>query len=227
MQAVAALRLLFDQLARAAPGAETFLLGGGQETRQKNRSKSRLWLLCCSWKRKFLLTVRRHSFLLTPWFSPPACHDSPQSPPQLRHESRSRPKLPLQLRHPPAEVRGQEGPPHVHEEEGCVIPPRLVSSLTRHMTLSVYRGASPLHSTLGGICFQVSTHWLTSCPVWGRMTPPPQGKLPAGTYLFMLSLTTGAIKGTVLVINRLGRPADKKINFNCEGKGRLRGNEMS
>ncbi len=84
----------------------------------------------------------------------------------------------------------------------------------------------PYLSTLG-ICFQESTHWLTSCPVWGRMTPPPQGRLPAGTYLFMLSLTTGAIKGTILVINIPGRPADKKINFNCERKGYLRGNEMS
>lgn len=59
------------------------------------------------------------------------------------------------------------------------------------------------------------------------MTPPPQGRLPAGTYLFMLSLTTGAIKGTILVINIPGRPADKKINSNCERKGCLRGNEMS
>lgn len=59
------------------------------------------------------------------------------------------------------------------------------------------------------------------------MTPPHRGKLPAGTYLFMLSLTTGAIKGAILVINTPGRPADKKINFNCERKGSLGGNEMS
>ena len=90
---------------------------------------------------------------------------------------------------------------------------------------SVY-STLPHLSTLGSV-FQESTHWLTSCLVWGRMTPPPPGRPPAGTYLFTLSLTTGAIKGTVIVINIPGRPADKKINFNCERKGNHRGNEMS
>lgn len=106
----------------------------------------------------------------------------------------------------------------------CLRLPLLFLLLLSNDHLSIYRSPSPLHP---GICFQVSTHWLTSCPVWGRMTPPPPGRLPAGTYLLMLSLTTGAIKGTIFVINIPGRPADKKINFNCEGKGCHRGNEMS
>ena len=106
----------------------------------------------------------------TPSSSPPARHDSPQSPPQLWHESRSRPQLPLQLRHPPAEVRRQEGPPHVHEEERWVT---FTFSLHASFRLdhSVCHGPWPLRPW--GICFSGINTLINIMSRLGQDDPSP------------------------------------------------------